>query len=74
MHKRTQSPVTAAAYSVEGFCQAHSISRALFYDLLKRGNGPACMHVGNRRLIAEEAAREWRERMTERAASHPEAA
>lgn len=74
MRTNPQKAVKPAAYSVEQFCHAHSISRALFYQLLKAGKGPRCMHVGTRRLISEEAAREWRERMAEPAASRPEAA
>jgi len=51
------------AYDVEGFCAAHSISRALFYKLLKEGKGPRMMRVSRRPLITREAAAEWRERM-----------
>jgi hypothetical protein len=34
-----------------------------FYNLLKRGDGPAIMKVGRRTLISAEAAAEWRRRM-----------
>lgn len=58
------------AYSILEFCEAHGISRAQFYVLLKAGQGPRVMRVGGRRLISEEAAADWRkERETQ-----PEAA
>jgi hypothetical protein len=51
------------AYSIAEFCRAHSVSRAFFYMLLKRGEGPTVMKVGKRTLVSEEAARDWRRRM-----------
>jgi len=51
------------AYSILQFCSAHSISRALFYLLLKDGRAPAVMKVGRRTLISAEAAAAWRKRM-----------
>jgi len=50
-------------FSVEEFCVAHGISRASFYEYLKRGNGPAIMKVGHRTMVSAEAAAEWRRRM-----------
>ena len=50
----------AAAYSVEQFCEAHSISRAMFYLLRKSGDGPRVMRVGRRTLVSTEAAEAWR--------------
>jgi hypothetical protein len=52
-----------AAYSIAEFCRAHRLSRAFFYILQKRGEGPTVMKVGKRRLVSEESARNWRERM-----------
>jgi hypothetical protein len=52
-----------AAYSIAEFCRAHRLSRAFFYILQKRGEGPTVMKVGKRRLVSEESARDWRERM-----------
>jgi predicted DNA-binding transcriptional regulator AlpA len=54
---------TRVANHVKGFCQEHGISRAHFYNLLKRGDGPAVMKVGRRTLISAEAAAAWRRRM-----------
>lgn len=52
-----------AAYSVAEFCRAHGVSRAFFYVLRKRGEGPTVMKVGKRTLVSEEAAQDWRRRM-----------
>jgi hypothetical protein len=38
-------PVTQAALSVDEFCAAHCISRALFYLLQRDGAGPRLMRV-----------------------------
>ena len=54
---------TRVANHVSGFCREHGISRAHFYNLLKRGDGPVIMKVGRRTLISAEAAAEWRRRM-----------
>ena len=51
------------AYSINDFCRMHSISRAKFYLLLKEGNTPRIMKVGQRTLISKEAAAEWRKSM-----------
>ncbi len=55
--------MTTAAYSIAEFCRAHRLSRAFFYNLLKRGEGPIVMKVGKRTLVANEAADAWRRRM-----------
>ena len=52
-----------AAYSVAEFCRAHGVSRAFFYVLRKRGEGPTVMKVGKRTLVSEEAAQDWRRRL-----------
>jgi len=52
-----------AAYSIAEFCRAHRVSRAFFYVLLKRGEGPTVMKVGKRTLVSDEAAKDWRRRM-----------
>jgi hypothetical protein len=52
-----------ACYSVDEFCGAHNICRAMFYKIMKEGRGPRVMRVGARTLISEEAAADWRRRM-----------
>jgi len=59
----TQSNPGKACYSVDEFCSAHSISRAMFYKLLADGKGPRTMAVGARKLISHEAAADWRRQM-----------
>ena len=49
--------------SVAAFCAQHSVSRSLFYRLLKDGRGPRLTKISRRTLISAEAAAEWRARM-----------
>jgi excisionase family DNA binding protein len=49
--------------SVSEFCQQSGISRALFYKLVREGNGPRIMKVGRRTLISGQAAEEWQRAM-----------
>lgn len=49
-----------ACYSVDEFCSAHAISRAMFYKLRADGKAPRTMAVGSRTLISCEAAAAWR--------------
>ena len=53
-------------FTVEEFCRAHRFGRAHFYELLKRGDAPACIKLGRRRLISKEAAADWRRQMEEK--------
>jgi predicted DNA-binding transcriptional regulator AlpA len=54
---------TKEAFNVAEFCDAHGISRSLFYDLMKRGKGPRIIKAGVRTLITRDASAEWRRRM-----------
>lgn len=64
-----QSAVSGrSAFSIDEFCSAHRISRAMFYKLLDQGKAPRLMKVGTRSLISEEAAAEWRRQMEASAA------
>jgi len=56
-----------AVYSVQEFCEAHDITKVLFYKMLKSGNGPRIMKVGTRTLISLDAAAEWRRACEENA-------
>jgi len=49
-----------ACYSIDEFCSAHAISRAMFYKLRAAGKAPVTMSVGTRTLISCEAAANWR--------------
>ncbi len=55
-----------STYTIIQFCEAHHISRSMYYKQVKLGQGPRVMRVGRRRLISYEAAAEWRQRMEER--------
>jgi hypothetical protein len=56
---RTTTEPSRAAYSVDEFCVAFRLSRALFYKLLAEGRGPAIMKVGARTLVSTAAADAW---------------
>jgi hypothetical protein len=58
--ERRLSSGAKSAYSIPEFCQAHSISRSLYYKLKKLGQAPRELEVLNRKLITEEAAARWR--------------
>jgi predicted DNA-binding transcriptional regulator AlpA len=51
---------SALALSVTEFCDAHRISRATFYNMVRLGIAPRVMTVGARKLISVEAAAQWR--------------
>ncbi|MCB1906488.1 MAG: hypothetical protein KDH15_03880 [Rhodocyclaceae bacterium] len=53
-------PAANPVYTIEGFCEAHHITKPLYYELKRAGLGPREMEVGRRRLITVEAAAEWR--------------
>jgi hypothetical protein len=55
--------VSPAAFTVAEFCEAHRISRALLYLLIREGRGPRLMKAGRRTLIAVDAAADWRRQL-----------
>jgi len=50
-------------YTVQEFCEAHRVSRALLYRLIADNLGPRLMKAGRRTLISREAAEDWRRQM-----------
>ncbi len=48
------------AFSIAGFCLAHSLSEAMFFKMRAQGLGPDEMAVGRRRMISIESAARWR--------------
>ena len=57
------------AFTIDEFCRAHGISRAHYFNLQNRGEGPRVMRAGTRVLISRESAADWRvERETAAAA------
>ncbi len=59
-------------FSVAQFCSTYAVSRAILYQLLKAGAGPAIFKLGRKTLISREAAEAWRRGLE--AASKPRAA
>ena len=55
--------MSTGAVSIPTFCTAHGISRAHFYNLMKRGLAPRTFVVGRRRLVSDESAAAWRRSM-----------
>jgi len=45
--------------SVDDFCTAHHISRALFYKLVKKNEAPKTFKIGRCTRISATAAAEW---------------
>jgi predicted DNA-binding transcriptional regulator AlpA len=45
--------------SIGGFCKRHGISRATFFNLRRAGKAPRVTAIGSRRVISEDAEREW---------------
>ena len=60
-------------YTIQEFCKAHRVSRALLYRLIADNLGPRLMKAGRRSLISREAAEDWRRQM-ERTSGEREAA
>jgi hypothetical protein len=64
---RRQGSRSLAAYSIDAFCETHSISRSMYYQLVKQGIGPRVTNLGSqKRVIFIEDAARWR---AERAAA-----
>jgi hypothetical protein len=61
--RNPQAGTVRQAYSIQEFCDAHSISRATYYNLRKAGKGPIEMEVNARKLISIESASAWRKQM-----------
>jgi predicted DNA-binding transcriptional regulator AlpA len=59
------------ATSIQNFCADHGISRAHFYNLVKRGKAPKTLLAGRRRLVSHEAAAEWRRSMEDPTSAQP---
>jgi hypothetical protein len=51
------------SYSVNSFCEAENISRAMLYKLWRLGQGPRFYMLGNVRRISHQARIEWQAAM-----------
>jgi predicted DNA-binding transcriptional regulator AlpA len=63
--------MSTGATSIQNFCATHGISRAHFYNLVKRGKAPATLRAGRRRLVSHEAAAQWRRSMEDPTGAQP---
>jgi len=59
MNLESNAVIERRAFTLNGFCETHGISRAMFYKLLKAGQAPRVAKVGSKVLITSEAAAEW---------------
>jgi hypothetical protein len=58
--------MTAKAFTIREFCEAHRISQAFFYENQKdEQRRVRVTNLGARRIITDEDAAEWRRRMSE---------
>jgi hypothetical protein len=53
------------AYSIEGFCRRHSISRSHYYNMKEVDKAPKESHALGRVLITKESAQAWRKKITD---------
>jgi hypothetical protein len=58
--KQDRTPVPMAVYSIKEFCEAHGISRTMYFKLKRKGQGPREMQIGARVVISLESAAAWR--------------
>ena len=59
MKKSTREmPVDRKAYSIDGFCDAHSLGKTKVYEEIKAGRLKSAK-VGKRRIIPVDAGDEW---------------
>ncbi len=57
------------ARSIKEFCKEVGISPRTFYTLAERGEAPRTFYVGRRRLVGDEAGKQWLREREERAAA-----
>jgi len=62
--RKKRKTVKVEAYTISEFCVAHRISRATYYNLKKRNEGPDEAHVLGRIIITQESAASWRQART----------
>jgi hypothetical protein len=55
--------------TLDAFLQSHSLTRRVFYSLMRRGEAPETLVIGRRRYVSDTAAAAWRERYTRQQAA-----
>ena len=61
-----------AAYTVQEFCDAYRISKPKFYRMVRNGEAPQSIKIGNVRRIPISAAKAWEERFLADSVVSPE--
>lgn len=56
-------PMSIEYLSVLQFCEAHAISRSMFFKLTKAGRGPRTTKIGRKTVVSIGAASEWRKKI-----------
>lgn len=46
-------------FTIKEFCTYARISRTFYYDLRRKGKGPAETRIGSRVLISRDTAKDW---------------
>ncbi len=59
------------AFTIREWCKYRRICVATFYNRRRRGEMPATIQIGRRRIITTEADEEWRRRMEEMVTRQP---
>ena len=61
-----------AAYTVQEFCDAYRISKPKFYRMVRNGEAPQSIKIGNVRRIPISAVKAWEERFLADSVVSPE--
>jgi hypothetical protein len=66
--KKGHGAVSDPSLTVDGFCEAESMSRSALYKAWKEKRGPDYYFNGNRRIITAEARKTWQRKQVAAAA------
>jgi hypothetical protein len=47
------------SYTIDQWCRNRKVSRAMFYVLAEKGLAPRTHYIGSKRLVSDQADREW---------------
>jgi hypothetical protein len=68
-HSPARGRIPHQAYTISEFCEAHRISRGLFYILKGQGLAPRITLLAGKQIITDEDAATWRRERSEASAS-----
>jgi predicted DNA-binding transcriptional regulator AlpA len=57
--KKAELQKYTEAYPINAFCAAFGISRSLFYELRKKGEGPRTFKIKSHTFVSKQAAADW---------------